>query len=141
MSDTTICFGCGEYYRHLAWCPEIPEPENQRPRPIDFSEPRPRARRDDPSTSHAAAASVRALTPTRRRVWEIVSQQPSTDFEIRDQWFATDGPPISDSGLRTRRSELVEMGLLADSGRTRKGPTGRAYTVWRATEFPTKGNR
>ena len=36
----------------------------------------------------------------------------------------------SDSGLRTRRSELVKMGLLCDTGQTRRIRSGRMAVVW-----------
>ena len=36
----------------------------------------------------------------------------------------------SDSGLRTRRNELVRMGLLADTGQTRPIRSGRQAILW-----------
>ena len=120
----SYCVDCGGDDRHLRWCPSTA------PRPIDWTEPRPRARRSDPATSHAAAASVVNLSDTKRRILDLVALEPSTDFEIRDRWDSSGFPTISDSGLRTRRSELVDDGLLIDSGSTRPGPSGRAYVVW-----------
>lgn len=121
---TSYCFDCGGDDRHLQWCPTFA------PRPIDWTEPRPRARGSDPATSHAAAASVVNLSDTKRRILDILTSEPSTDFEISARWHANGFPTISDSGLRTRRSELVDAGLLLDSGSTRPGPSGRAYVVW-----------
>lgn len=122
-----FCFECGadQPGDHLRWC------ATAAPTPIDFTEPKARARGSDPATSHAAAASVTRLSETKRRILELVAAEPSTDYEIRDRWSAHDYPLISDSGLRTRRSELVDDGLLIDAGEVRTGPTGRAYTVWR----------
>ena len=124
---TSYCFDCGGDDRHLRWCPATA------PRPVDFTESKPRSRSTDPTTSHAAAASVGNLTDTKRRILDLVSADPSTDFEIRTLWDAAGYPTISDSGLRTRRSELVSDGFLVDSGATRVGPTGRLYVVWRST--------
>lgn len=38
--------------------------------------------------------------------------------------------PQTDSGLRTRRSELVKKGLLVDTGRRELLDTGRSSKVW-----------
>lgn len=125
-----ICFDCGGDDRHLRWCP------THLGRPVDFTEPKPRARRSDPETSHRAAAAVQNLSETKQYILNLLAEQPSTDFEIQDRWADAGLPIISPSGLRTRRAELVEEGLLVDSGQTRLGPTGRAFTVWTTT--PTK---
>lgn len=62
--------------------------------------------------------------------------------EVLD-WFARQGPDgatddacqralgLSGSSQRPRRVELVKLGLLIDSGKTRRTPSGRAATVWR----------
>lgn len=47
-------------------------------------------------------------------------------------------PAQSESGLRTRRAELVDRGLVKDTGRTRKtrlasGALSKAMTVWTVT--------
>ena len=69
------------------------------------------ARRDDPDTSHAAAASVTALTATRLAIIDVLATYgPATDETIALHY---DGPPASPSGLRTRRSELVRAGSAA----------------------------
>lgn len=41
---------------------------------------------------------------------------------------------LSPSSERPRRGELVEMGLVEESGRRRPTPSGRAATVWRVTD-------
>jgi hypothetical protein len=40
---------------------------------------------------------------------------------------------ISPSGARTRRSELVNLGLVQDTGKRKRMSTGRSAIVWRAT--------
>jgi len=39
---------------------------------------------------------------------------------------------ISPSGARTRRSELVNLGLVQDTGKRKRMSTGRSAIVWRA---------
>ena len=48
-----------------------------------------------------------------------------------------DPPPSSQSGLRTRVSELVRGGVIQDSGRTRTMTTGRQAIVWELVDHPT----
>jgi hypothetical protein len=38
--------------------------------------------------------------------------------------------PVSVSGIRTRRAELVEAGTVYDTGETRPTISGRAAIVW-----------
>ena len=99
---------------------------------------RPRARRSDPGTSHAAAASVRELTVKQRAVRTVFRRYASLggltdeqlaakyDYEVRMAGL----PEQSASGLRTRRAELVRRGDLVDTGRKRTMSTGRQAIVW-----------
>jgi hypothetical protein len=96
-----------------------------------------RARSSDPETSHAAAASVRDLTAKQQAVLDCLScaAAPVTDQELAllyealrhdEQW-----PEQSPSGLRTRRAELVDRGVVASVGRKRLD-TGRLGRTWAA---------
>jgi len=38
--------------------------------------------------------------------------------------------PQSDSGIRSRRSELVKLGLLVDSGESVRSDSGRHMVLW-----------
>lgn len=76
------------------------------------------------------AAAERAL-PTagtmRRRIYDQLKQWHSTgatDAELQDELR------IDPSTQRPRRIELVNAGLVRDSGRTRKTRSGRSATVW-----------
>ena len=114
-------------------------------------EPYKRTRKGDPETSLAAAESVTKITEKQDavfRVLEVVG--PVTDQELKvfyDSpeedlvlwlWLLTVGPDSlpaqSESGLRTRRSELVRRGLVRDSGERRKLESGRMAVVWEAVE-------
>lgn len=99
----------------------------------------PTARYSDPSESHKAARSVRSTGPTHRRIMSLFKDKPQmTDSEIKYQWqvreVRDDWPPISDSGLRTRRRELVTAGLLRDSKRRLTTDGGRTTAVWEVNE-------
>jgi hypothetical protein len=91
------------------------------------------ARRTDPATSHAAAVSI---LDTRRAQNEVLSLYPPkvvgglTD-EAMIRRARRYGIRQSESGLRTRRSELVTKGLIEDSGRRETIESGRKAIVWR----------
>lgn len=98
----------------------------------------PRARHSDPDTSHAAAASVRRIADTHRALLALFEWHPAmTDEQILDQYTTLrtmmDWPRQSPSGLRTRRSELVQAGLIGDSGQRARTTSGRACIIWQAT--------
>ena len=90
----------------------------------------PRARRTDPKTSHDAADGVRDVTATQDYVLRAL-RRPRTDVELVEAYrnFKR-APRASESGLRTRRSELVRRGLVRDSGRRIVLESGRAAIVW-----------
>lgn len=92
---------------------------------------RPVARRTDRATSHEAANSV--TTPTIQNTQQLilrilVEHGPATDEQIAAR-IPTDYK-VSPSGLRTRRSELVGLGKVRDSGLRRPLSSGRFATVW-----------
>lgn len=96
----------------------------------------PEARRTDPQTSHDAAASIteETLTRNQRDVLEHLRiGGPSTDFDLVDA-LCNRGRLMSPSGCRTRRKELTEAGLIRDSGKKMRLPTGRKAIVWEAVE-------
>lgn len=106
---------------------------------MQIPEPRPpRARTTDSDTSHAAARSVKQLRASQEAVLAVFQDHPEglTDPEValsydRLKYYRPDAfPRQSDSGLRTRRAELVARGFLRDSGRRKKLRTGRKAIVW-----------
>lgn len=89
------------------------------------------ARRDDPDTSHEAAAAVSPLlNEVQRAVLAFAKRRGRdgfTDPEL-SAYFSCDG-----STYRSRRAELVADGLIEDSGdRRRPEEGGRRFIVWRA---------
>lgn len=85
------------------------------------------ARTNDPLTSHLAGLSVK---PSRgqRIVLEAFQRVgvPMTD----EQLHTLVRYELSPSGARTRRAELVERGLIVDTGKTVPSKSGRAMTRW-----------
>jgi len=96
-----------------------------------YDGPEPVARATDPQTSWDAAKSVKGLTQTREAILGLLRALPEgrTDEEI---WKALPAERTTLSGMRTRRAELVDMGLVKDSGKRVTGRTGRKMIVWEA---------
>ena len=89
-------------------------------------------RNADPETSkEAAAEATMQLTENRRAVMRCFQQEGRlADFQLINRYC---GRTQSASGLRTRRAELVKMGLIMWSGNTIKNESGRKVRVWRMT--------
>ncbi len=88
-----------------------------------------RARRNSPPTSKAAARTVKTGT-VRYDVLQALRGAPHgmTHHELIARF-----PNRAESSIRTRTSELVEMGLVKDSGHTRSTRAGNEAIVWEAT--------
>lgn len=104
---------------------------------------RARARNTDPSTSHAAAASIAAeeLRLSQEAVLAVFKSNHNfphglTDPEVAEVYFEArerdphSYPHQSPSGLRTRRREVTDAGLLVDTGHKRQLSSGRWAIVW-----------
>lgn len=106
---------------------------NQSPKFIVATAP---ARRNGPKTSKNAARSAEAFAGAQcRMVFDFIASQR--------EFGATDKETQSATGLSCdsqvpRRWTLVRTGQVADSGRTRPTPSGRAAIVWVATAFAAK---
>jgi len=95
------------------------------------------ARTSDPVESHEAAASVGDLRPSQDAVLSALTDlMPAggTDVELitRYRWLASLGqvPEQSESGIRSRRAELVVAGRVERSALRRRTPSGRWARVW-----------
>lgn len=93
------------------------------------------ARSTDPDTSHEAAAAVYAPTIVQQRVHMVIAiNGPVSDEEI-SWWFGSyavdcDWVIPTDQSLRTRRSELVDAGLVEYAGIDGITRTGRRTRKW-----------
>jgi len=87
----------------------------------------PLARATDPQTSHDAAASLSNITDLQREIVQVFKlREHFTDEELVGTFYGYASP----SGVRTRRKELVDLGLLKDSGERRVLLSGRKGIVW-----------
>jgi len=96
----------------------------------------PHARTTDPATSLLAAMSVTNLTSTQGAIMGLFHKfKAMTDEQLQTHYRRIsrqgDAPYASESGIRSRRSELVAMGKLEDSGDREKMRSGRQAIVWR----------
>ena len=95
-----------------------------------------RWRKTDPDTSRDAALSVteETVTMTQKRILEKL-QVAMTDSELiglfnLDREYGN-ANFVSDSGIRSRRAELVAKGLVVDSGLRVKLFSGRYAIMWK----------
>lgn len=122
---------------HLFDPPEPDRPDLETIEP-NRTWPRARARRTDPDESHAAARSVTDLTGKQTAVLELLSRPDALSDvglveEYRRLQADRDWPVQSESGLRTRRAELVSRELVERIGTIRL-PSGRNAATWRAVQ-------
>ena len=93
------------------------------------------ARSTDPWTSKDAAMRVATL-PLKHRIMHIFEEHkfPLTDeqliLEYRNRVRDYRWTMASDSGIRSRRSELVADGYVIDTGRTELTVSGRHTILW-----------
>lgn len=96
---------------------------------------KPVARRSDPQTSWDAARSVDKVRESQAQVLYLLKRYgPMTDVQIAATFREVYGKGQSPSGLRTRRAELVDKGLVSDSGERWRLDTGRWAIVWHLVE-------
>ena len=98
------------------------------------------ARNTDPHTSHEAAASVKDLTATQLHILAILGE-PMTDENLvnryRDLCRVNPLMPwASESGIRSRRNELVQMGMVHIVGHDLTASKRRAH-VWQTKNKTT----
>lgn len=103
------------------------------------------ARRDDPGTSWEAADSVTGIRESQRVVLATLRRGgPMTDEQLLDQVTRAlqngylEAYRISPSGCRTRRAELVALGLVRDTGKRDLTVSGRHTIVWEAAPMDTR---
>jgi len=93
------------------------------------------ARRRDPQTSHDAAASVHNITTAHSQIMAVLrGMGPLPDEQIYQHMTLDLLAKISESGCRSRRSELVIMAMVEDSQERKLTKSGRKTIVWRIRE-------
>jgi len=100
-----------------------------------------RVRRTDPETSVEAAQSVQdKIRESQAAVLLVLSTyypEGCTDTELiimyRMQSNRLAIPRQSESGIRTRRKELVERGLVEDTGKRDILASGRRSIIWKVS--------
>lgn len=97
-----------------------------------FGEDTPRARREDPDTSHEAADSNENRDLCEDFVLQLLTDKgPMTDWELTIAFFARDDHPFADmESPRKRRSDLTKRGQVLATAEMRPGRSGRRTTVW-----------
>lgn len=91
------------------------------------------ARRTDPQTSHDAAASVKKISETKKKILLLLRKAgPMTDEELVNMWRVYQLGKISESCIRSRRADLVKMNMVEYTGEKRVISTGRDAQIWRA---------
>jgi hypothetical protein len=90
-----------------------------------------KARDTDPQTSHDAGDSVSDITETQSYILRVLSKKPRNDSELIAAYRNFKRAPMaSESGIRSRRSELVKLGSVTDTGERVVLPSGRRSIVW-----------
>lgn len=99
---------------------------------------RARVRRTDPDTSHQAAARLGDLGESQRAVLVVlrVLGRPVLDEEMIREYNRRRKslmlPEQSESGLRTRRAELVDAGKVLPHEKTKMSTGGTGWTWYAA---------
>lgn len=91
----------------------------------------PKARKTDPITSKQAAESVRNITETQRAIYKALRIAQTDQELVKSYRKMKDAPRASESGIRSRRAELVALGYVKDTGARVKLPSGRNAIVWK----------
>jgi hypothetical protein len=89
----------------------------------------PSHRRTDPVTSRLAAKTARGHAETNRALaLEVLRSHPGglTDFELAEI------TGFQQTSIGKRRGELRDAGLVVNSGRRRRTPSGSEAIVWKA---------
>jgi DNA-binding MarR family transcriptional regulator len=86
-----------------------------------------KTRRSDPSTSHAAAATVDVTVLEKRVLDALKAKGRMTTTELADHL------DMSLVTVSPRMRPLADKALVRDSGERRKNPSGRNAIVWEAT--------
>jgi hypothetical protein len=102
-----------------------------------------RARSTDPDTSHDAARSIGSLrlNEVREAILALLRVRPLADWMLVEFYLMDASlPKQSPQSIRSRRADLVRMGLVEKDGTAPHPETGRRHTLWRATPAGASGH-
>ena len=94
------------------------------------------AHKNDPQTSHDAAASLNPDTTAelKRVILDLLRRQPRAQFKLTAFYVkfqrANSWPKVKDDSVAKRLSELVKADLVIDSGRRDVSPYGKSVVIW-----------
>jgi hypothetical protein len=146
-----FCYSCGgdaDELDHWRRCDgqqgRIEAEEADEPEPRAATPPRAVARTTDPDTSHDAADSLDPATLTGIQVNVLVVLEGSgerglPDVTLEDRYRASYGW-AGGSTIRTRRRELVDLGLVEDTGVRVPIRSGRLSILWRVVRGNGNGH-
>jgi len=93
----------------------------------------PYARSTDPTTSWEATTTVTRISETQKAILHLLTIE-MTDSELVERYQLRSrvglAPMASDSGIRSRRHELAELGLVVQVGEG-KSAFGRRSLLWK----------
>lgn len=96
----------------------------------------PVARGTDPLTSHEAAEAIGNLRQSQADVFLLfdADPEPMTDERLLERYKAHMEAHLfkaqSPSGIRSRRRELVDLGLVVDTGEKTRNRNGNRAILW-----------
>lgn len=94
----------------------------------------PHTRHHDPYTSHIAAETVLHVSKLQKTILDLL-KKPATDEQLLERYRALVAKgkalPASESGIRSRRSELDRMGLIEIVGESQT-QFKRRCLIWKA---------
>lgn len=94
----------------------------------------PYTRNSDPLTSHWAEQSVTNLTETKLVILTLLDTGMTDEQLIKAYNNCVDlgiASKASESGIRSRRAELVKQGAVIDTGMLGETGSGRRSIIWR----------
>ena len=94
------------------------------------------AHTNDPETSHESAASLNLKKNAQLKevILDLLRRRPRAQFQLTKFYVkfkrANDWPDVKDDSVAKRLSELVQAGLVVDSGMKVESPYGKNVVVW-----------
>jgi len=99
-----------------------------------------KARNSDPDTSKVASAKLEDLRESQREVlWVLALHGPMIDEDLIEACY-DEGISQSRSGIRTRRKELEDKGLVKATGEKDETRAGNPAIMWEAVVSSDKAH-